>query len=149
MFMELKTIWKEPPGENVRLANALPGSSDSKDGETHWEHRRRRVGVLFSKHEDIWNFIVLIGPGDNMMGFQIVDVDEKSEYPNTHLSKGAKAKCTHRPLQLKNIINYIDVRLKKNGPQFVESLARAIIWGWGEFLKEMRHEIIQVIQRFL
>lgn len=80
------------------------------------------------------------------MGFSIVDVDETHEYPNTHL-KGRKAMCTDRPLQLKNTINYIDVSLRKDGPQFVGNLARAIIWGWDEFLKELRREIIEVILR--
>jgi len=149
MFIELKTIWNDVPRENHHSPNVVGADTAAreikteKDCEIHWHNRRRRVGVLFSKHDNIWNFIVLIGPGDDQMGFSIVDVDEKNEYPNTHL-KGRRAKCTDRSLQLKDTINYIDVSLRRGGPQFVDNLARAIIWGWDEFLKELRREIIAV-----
>lgn len=147
MFIEFKTIWKNLSPENQPAAcrgNIVPHAINTgKDHEMEWRRRRRRVGVLFSKHDNVWNFIVLIGPGDDLMGFSIVDVDEKHEYPNTHL-KGRLAKCTDRPLQLQDAVNYIDVSLRKDGPQFVGSLARAIIWGWDEFLKELRREILGV-----
>jgi hypothetical protein len=151
MFLELKTIWKRLPGQSEQAQNTVPlkaatGSGTSNMGrERHWEDRRRRIGILFSRSQDtrIWNFLVLIGPGDNEMGFSIFDEDEGSEFPNTHLRNGRRAWCTHRILHLRNIINYIDVRLKKHGPSSVESLIRAIIFGWGEFLKEMRSEIIK------
>ena len=77
------------------------------------------------------------------MGFSIVDVDEKHERPNTHW-KGGRAKCTDRPLLLRNTIYYIDASLRKRGPQFLGDLASAIIWGWDEFLKELRREILEV-----
>jgi len=154
MFIELKTVWKTLAGENQHSANAAKrniaprGINARKDEENQWQDRRRRVGVLFSKHKEVWNFIVLIGPGDDLMGFSIVDVDEKHEYPNTHL-KGRLAKCTDRPLRLKDTINYIDVSLRAGGPHFVGNLARAIIWGWDEFLKELRGEILQVCRQIL
>ena len=147
MFMEFKTIWKHLSQGNqpgAARGNTVPHASNTgTDHEIEWRQRRRRVGVLFSKQDDVWNFIVLIGPGDDLMGFSIVDVDEMHEYPNTHL-KGRLAKCTDRPLRLKDAVNYIDVSLRRDGPQFVGSLARAIIWGWDEFLKELRRKILDV-----
>jgi hypothetical protein len=150
MFLELKTIWKRLPGETLHnVPNKSPSTEMTglKGLEIHLKDRRRRVGILFSKHQEtkIWNFLVLIGPGNNELGFSIVDVDVENEFPNTHLTGGITAKCTDRPLRLRDIINYIDVRLKKIGPSFVENIARAVLFGWGEFLKEMRSEIIKAI----
>lgn len=78
------------------------------------------------------------------MGFSIIDIDKESEYPNTHQGGNTVAKCITRVLRLGDVINLIDVRLKQNGPKWIETLARAIIFGWGEFLREMRSEIIKV-----
>ena len=147
MFFDLKTIWSQVPDPAQKIRNVLtdpgPRNNSNKGRGQQWENRRRRIGVLFSK-QNIWNFIVLIGPGDSEMGFSIVDIDTESEYPNTHTKGNRLAKCLTRVLRLRDIINLIDVRLKQSGPEWIETLARAIIVGWGEFLREMRSEIIKV-----
>lgn len=149
MFLDLKTIWNRVPDEpdekfRIILQNPGPRRNTNRGREQQWENRRRRIGVLFSKHNGIWNFIVLIGPGDNEMGFSIVDIDSESEIPNMHMKGKGLVKCLNRVHRLQDIINLIDVRLKHSGPEWIETLARAIIIGWGEFLREMRSEIIKV-----
>src|SRR5438552_12674656 len=97
MFLELKTIWKQLPeqlqGQDRRSPNPaqpkIPAGTKNPIVSLgrQWEQRHRPIGVLFSRHEDtgIWNFLVLIGPGDNEMGISIADVDVENEYPNIHL----------------------------------------------------------------
>ena len=145
MFLEFKTIWKRfrKYGDAAtqyyypNLANTLPLSSEFRE-------RRRKVGILFSKQSNLWNFLVLIGPGNDMLGFSIVEIEEDDEIPNATLYNGNKGRCHERPLSIKNTINYINSGLNKHGPKFVESLARDVLCGWDEFLKEMRHEIVEV-----
>ena len=152
MFLELKTIWSRLPEETYSDSpNAQPSLThwpkspqEIHEHEHGWNNRRRRVGILFSKQKNIWNFLVLIGPGDDTMGLSVFEIDIGNEFPNAHLPCGNKAKCTERPLRLKNMIKYIDVGLKRDGPGFVESLGRDVVWGLAEFLKELMREIIRV-----
>jgi hypothetical protein len=147
MFLDLKTIWNQVAAETRDVQQNPTPITNSRGREKQWEHRRRRIGVLFSKQNGIWIFIVLIGPGDKEMGFSILDIDTDSEYPNMHKKGNRLAKCLTRVLRLRDVINLIDVHLKQSGPGWIEDLARAIIFGWGEFLREMRSEIIKVKAR--
>src|SRR5271167_2079287 len=64
MFIEVQTIWKNMPPDPLFAIQQNSSPCDNlallskEPGQWAW----RRVGVLFSKQDGVWTFIVLIGP---------------------------------------------------------------------------------------
>jgi hypothetical protein len=162
MFIEFNTIWKTMPPDPLldNVENNLPpcrGPALLEKEPRKWS--RRRIGVLFSKQNGIWTFIVLVGPekeglevdGKGKMekrpkrGFYHLRVTPDDENVNARGRNGGLVQCTSEQNTSENMMNYIVKRLKRQGPGFLEWIARDVFWGWGEFLKEMRSTILHVI----
>ena len=161
MFIEVNTIWKNIPPENFSVNNSPLHDIPARIEEELGKWGRRKVGVLFSKQNGIWTFIVLIAPekeglkvdgnGENVeqrdRGFLHLQVDENPGHriANAHWRNGELAYCKDAQHRSEDMINYIAAQLREQGPRFLEWLARDVFWGWEEFLKEMRLAILQVI----
>ena len=167
MFIELNTIWKTIKDS---FPDPYKGNSSNHDGPalsdkefSQWS--RRRIGVLFSKKNGVWTFIVLLAPekegveihgkgkksGDeNRKGFLHLHVVENSNYDfaNAHSENGELVYCAESRFGIENMINFVAMQLKKVGPTFLTSLLQDVFWGWEEFLKQMRLPILEVISLF-
>lgn len=151
MFLELMTVWKAKDdntvngrqSQNMAKSTLHPPHGINDDMIGSWN--LRRTGILFSKQEQMWIFLVFIEPGDEGLVFshRIVDLEDVDEPNSTHES-GVPAFCGEREDDIRNLMNYIASNIESKGPIFLEHIAEDILWGWGEFLKQMRLKILQV-----
>jgi hypothetical protein len=169
MFLELMTVWKTK--ETSTLSAAV--SSIAGNGVLPWLRsntsspypatlqtdddvigtwKLRRTGVLFSKQKDSkgdekWIFLIFIEPEEDKkhLVFTHREInDGGSQLPNTYHETGQLVYCFEREDDIKNLLNYIAVNLER-GPDYLINLAEDILWGWGEFLQQMRGEILSVV----
>ena len=148
------------------FASAVGHSPPPQDGPALLDDElgkwaRRKIGVLFSRQGEIWTFIVLVAPEKEGLevdgkgkkvtrpekGFLHLRVDENPDdrIANAHWRNGRLAYCKDAQNRVEDMINYIAAQLKRQGPEFLEWIVRDVFWGWGEFLKQMRLTILQVI----
>ena len=162
MFIEFKTIWKTKEQETRAIARtrnmpALAGPPGSVNVTAEWA--RRRIGVLFSYQAGMWTFIILIAPEEgqevdgnviNMPSSEKVFVHLEVDYledpiANTRWTNGRLAFSQAGQHDIHGMMNYIAMRLKTLGPQFLEQIIRDIFWGWEEFLDHIRSTVLKVI----
>lgn len=163
MFIEVETIWKTIPPDTI--PGSVEHNSPHYDGPTLLDNElenwaRRRIGVLFSRQDGIWTFIVLVAPEKGALevggngkkvprlekGFLHLRVGKNMDdsIANAHWRNGELAYCKDAQNRVEDMINYIAAQLEMQGPKFLEWIARDIFWGWGEFLKQMRLPILRV-----
>ena len=162
MFLELITMWKKPGKRPISKASRsdVPQSrwqrvrqwfrkisrlslSSDKDEQTSSTWHRRRIGVLFSKQR-FWVYIILIQPGDDGWKFcyrRIKDAQETT--PNAHCTSGLRF-YTGAEASLEDTINYFTIKLKDDGPGFLENILQDVFWGWEEFLHHVRSQTMSV-----
>jgi hypothetical protein len=169
MFLELMTVWKTKETSALMAAvstiagnGGLPwlrSNTSSQhptalqtDDDVIGTWKLRRTGILFSKQKDSkgdekWIFLIFIEPeeGEKHLVFTHREInDGGSEPPNTYHETGKLVYCFEREDDIKNLLNYIALNLER-GPNYLTDLAEDVLWGWGEFLKQMRGEILSVV----
>jgi hypothetical protein len=172
MFLELMTVWKtEDTGVVTAEVSTVAGNGglqaffDRKpsshpipletDDDVIGTWNLRRTGVLFSKQKDSggnekWIFLIFIEPEDGkslVFGHRVVG--ETNEQPNSFHENGKLVYCFEREDNIKNLMLYISANLEKEGPNYLTHIAEDILWGWGEFLKKMRLEILSVNPNYM
>jgi hypothetical protein len=167
MFLELMTLWKTKDTSVVTTQVSSVASNNSlqaffdrnrsdhlttlqTDDDVIGTWKLRRTGVLFSKQKDSsgnekWIFLIFIEPEDGkslVFGHRVVD--ETNGIPNSFHEDGKLVYCFEREDNIKNLMLHIFANLEKEGPNYSIHIAEDILWGWGEFLKKMRVEILSV-----
>lgn len=172
MFLELMTVWKTKD-EDVETAqvSTVAGNGglrtffDRKpsnhpttlqtDDDVIGTWRLRRTGILFSKQKDSngterWIFLIFIEPEDGkplVFGHRVID--ENIGVPNSFHEDGKLVYCFEREDDIKNLMLYISTNLEQEGLKYLTNIVEDILWGWGEFLKKMRIEILSVMPIFM
>lgn len=112
----------------------------------------RRTAVLFSKQknskgEEKWIFLVFIEPEEEgkelVFAHRVVDNPKPDRLANTFYEGGKLMYCFEREDDIANLMNFIALNLEA-GPDYLIDIGEQILWGWGEFLKTMREQILSV-----
>jgi len=112
----------------------------------------RRTAILFSKQrnskgKETWIFLMFIEPEDQ--GKELVFVhrvvkDPKPGYPaNTFYEDGKLVYCFEKENDIANLMNFIAMDLEA-GPDYLIDIGEQILWGWGQFLRTMRDQILSI-----
>jgi hypothetical protein len=168
MFLELMTVWKTkvstaeaplcPPTNENRLPMWLGRKSPynlptlPSDDDVIGSWNLRRTAILFSKQKnskgkETWIFLMFIEPEDQ--GKELVFVhrvvkDPKPGYPaNTFYEDGKLVYCFEKENDIANLMNFIAMDLEA-GPDYLIDIGEQILWGWGQFLRTMRDQILSV-----
>jgi hypothetical protein len=169
MSLELMTVWKAKGSS----ATAPTCPRTNENGLSKWLRRKdpydlrtlqtdddvigswnlRRTAVLFSKQknskgEEKWIFLVFIEPEEEgkelVFVHRVVDNPTSDRPANAFYEDGKLMYCFEKEDDIGNLVNHIAIQLERAGPDYLIDIGEKILWGWGEFLKTMREQILSV-----
>lgn len=129
-------LWTKA-AKQLKRDNTLPYQSDG------W--KRVRIGVLFSKFQDSWNFLVLIEPGADELKFcgralgRHLRDNQRPVYQRSLSESGRDEYSEKKP---RNSIYLFLINVDTVG--FLDDVVQDIFWSWEQFISETMSQIHRV-----
>jgi len=129
-LLGLKTMWKKPRTDTTAFKTgwrswiAMRNKKDNTVPDQIEGWQRVEIGVLFSKLQDSWRFLVLIEPGVDELKFCGQSLGCRKEY------------CEMKPRD--SIYTFLR---KVDDDNFYDYIAQDIFWSWRQFISDTMSQI--------